>query len=727
MKSRFLSVLLLLLITSSCSLFGTLSSENTQHSENQKTDRAPDTPMTDPSSSREIHEMNCTEMGLPCSPEEADPQALERSAEIHQEMKDRLGAGESIENLRDWLSGMDDVRLVLSNPVSVVFILEGGLPVGVYDAVLAGGREEPDAGATSGTKVLASLRPPFVPVAAVVGEDTGRENEERHKRALILSPFDFEFNVPDAGGDAARILGSIPDYKKRVTHLKDDAVSLEAFRGWQDYDLILYNGHGGTLNGVDSNTGDEFRTTFITTGNEQTGCGFQEALQGVGFSAAFPAGVGCLSVKVRVENMFGRAEDVFKDYLSINPHFFINQYPGGLEKAVIIFNGCVTYVSDALPNWLAGDSSVYFGWDENVLSHFNPGVITPLFEEMAKGYTTEKAYDQVCGSGGCVDTAGKGARLQRYAKGEDLRIREIAISLHPLTGDPLSDGDKVPVYGYPGDGQVDELPFYIEVIAVDFDEIRDYVIRFEVNGQEVSGSWKLDNPETVEKWESPDVATYRILDRMILPFDFQQDQEIRVVILVDLPEGGKSKSVRIKPLTRNPVLGLESYFGGEEDIGSISSYVSGEVPLSLLEIKDDLVMFESRDQKDLLSYDAFEIPILDCEYDIKTTDGSLMVSRAVFEKDGFTNIKVPLPDEFYFSPSNDTTEEINMSCNGMETKMPIAFWLSAFITVNEKRFTDDGIQITDWLEGSGGVYAEFHWESDIKELKGEYTLQIREP
>jgi hypothetical protein len=51
---------------------------------------------------------------------------------------------------------------------------------------------------------------------------------------------------------------------------------------------------------------------------------------------------------------------------------------------------------------------------------------------------------------------------------------------------------------------------------------------------------------------------------MALPFDFQQDQELNVVILVDLLEGGKSKSVKVKPLTRNPVLGLKSYFGSDK-------------------------------------------------------------------------------------------------------------------------------------------------------------------
>jgi hypothetical protein len=133
----------------------------------------------------------------------------------------------------------------------------------------------------------------------------------------------------------------------------------------------------------------------------------------------------------------------------------------GFEKAIIIINGRVTFANELLQARFSRSSSVFFRWNENMLSHFNPGVISNLLSEMVAGHPSEKAYVEVCESSGCVDTVGKGAKLLRLAGGDDLRIREVAVSLHPLTGDPLTDGDKVPVYGYPGDRKVDELPFYI--------------------------------------------------------------------------------------------------------------------------------------------------------------------------------------------------------------------------------------------------------------------------
>lgn len=727
MKTRIVKLILpFLLLSMACNLLSPQPAKDALTDELQNGMLDPDTATSD-----EAQEMNCVEMGLPCTPAEADPDALERGDEIYQELKTRLGEGESIESLKDWLEGMVEIRVVLSSPVSVMFILDGGLPLGVYDAVLAGGRGESDSGARSGGKGLASYRPPFSPpfspVAEVVGHGTSRENDMRHKRALILSPFEFEYTILDAGANAKQILENIPDYKGRVTYAKNGEVGLDAFRGWNNYDLILYNGHGGVLTGTDSKTGLQFKTTFITTGDEQTNCDFQDILQGAGFSENFPPGVGCLGVSVRVENVFGRAEDVFRNFLSINPIFFSTEYPTGFEKAIIIFNGCVTFVSEFLPARLAGSSSVFFGWDQNVLSNFNPGVISSLLSEMAAGHPSEKALDEVCESSGCVDTAGKGAKLLRLAGGDDLRIREIAVSLHPLTGDPLTDGDKVPIYGYPGDGQVDELPFYIEVMGVEFDEIKNYTIQFEVNGQAVSGSWKLDNPESVEKWESPGKNTYRILDRMVLPFDFQQDQELNVVILVDLPEGGKSKSVKVKPLTRNPVFGLESFFGTEKNGAKIQSYVSAEVPLSLVEIKDDQVSFESIEQPDLLHYDAFEVSTPNCSVNTQTKDGTIDVLKAIFPKDGFTNIRFPIPDEFRFFPSQDLTESFELTCAGMTIPFQAPIWHPAFVVVNEKRLTDYGFLFTTWSKGSEGVYAEFHWESDINELDGEFTLRIREP
>jgi hypothetical protein len=103
------------------------------------------------------------------------------------------------------------------------------------------------------------------------------------------------------------------------------------------------------------------------------------------------------------------------------------------------------------------------------------------------------------------------------------------------------------------------------------------------------------------------------------------------------------------------------------------------------------------------------------------------VLKAIFPKDGFSNIRFPIPKEFRFFPSQDVTELIEIFCMGMTIPPPSLIWHSTFIIVNEERLTDYGFQITTWSKGDEGVYAEFHWESEIDELDGEYTLQIREP
>lgn len=720
MKTRTLAFLIpLMFILIACRADGTPTAQPEQPSTRE-------TPTEVATIQGEPQELTCQEMGLPCSAAEADPQAMARAAQLHQELTTRMGEGESIDSLQTWLEGMEEVRMVLSSPVSLVFVLEGSLPFGIYDAVQAGGLSEPGAGSGSVGKVLASLRPPSLPLKDVVGDDTKRENEARKKRALILSPFEFEYTVPDVGQEAVQILGAIPDYKGQVTFLQNEQVGVDAFRGWTKYDLILYNGHGGTVKGKDNKTGNIVTTTFILTGDQQESCDSPDSDGSSAPVKPLPLGVFCTSVSVRVENIVGRPVDEYQNFLSIYPHFFTSEYSAGLDKALIIFNGCVTFASTFLPAHLSGKDGVFFGWDQNVLANFNPGVISSLLSELANGFPSKKAYEKVCGDG-CVDTAGKGAKLQRYQAKDDLRIREVAMLLHPLTGKPLTDGDKILVYGYPGDGQVDELPFYIEVIAVDFNQISDYTIRFEVNGQEVNGSWPLDDPEAVEKWEATGADTYRILDRMVLPFDFQQDQPIKVTILVDLPEGGNSKSVLVKPLTRNPVLGLESHFSMEEDGMTLDSYVSAEVPLSLLEIKDQEVSFESLNQPGLLKYDAFDVTAPVCEVETKTYNGSIDVFKAVFPKDGFTNLKVPMPDTFTFTPKPEIREEILMSCAGTNVPVSSIFWWASFSILNEKRFTDEGIQIPSWSPGTGGIYAVFHAESEQPDLEGEFTLRIQEP
>jgi len=54
----------------------------------------------------------------------------------------------------------------------------------------------------------------------------------------------------------------------------------------------------------------------------------------------------------------------------------------------------------------------------------------------------------------------------------------------------------------------------------------------------------------------------------------------------------------------------------------------------------------------------------------KTNDGSIDVFESVFPKDGFTNLKIPIPDAITFMPTPEIQEKIELSCSG--TNIPMA-------------------------------------------------------
>lgn len=330
-----------------------------------------------------------------------------------------------------------------------------------------------------------------------------------------------------------------------------------------------------------------------------------------------------------------------------------------------------------------------------------------------------------------MDGTGVGASLLRYGTGADLRIREIATLLHPLSENELDDGDKLPVYGYPADGEKDELPFYIEVVGVKEEELADYTIRFEIDGEEVDGTWKLDNPSTVERWESPAEGTYRILDRLPLPFDFEQYQEFTIEALVDLPEKGKSYSIKTAPLARNPALGITSLVELEEEGTKFTGNVSGEVPLSLVEIDESEVRFESIDQSGGLVYDSAELVITkaNCQTTANTTDGSMDVLEAIFPSEGFTNTGLPPPKRLVMIPTEAITESITTTCQGATTETgTVKFWRAGFSFINEDLLVEsEGWVWKNWEPGGGSIYGVFERDKSVDIWGVIYTLEVREP
>ncbi|MEQ9568795.1 MAG: hypothetical protein RLN75_01285, partial [Longimicrobiales bacterium] len=152
-------------------------------------------PQPDPTS-----DVLCEALGYYCSVADVDDEVLQRGDEVLAEIRQRLDAGASADDVATWLKAERDVREVGVVEAGIVFILQGGTPMFMMTPRTGG----------------PASSPPVVPPSAadVVGHGTPRDNPKKKKKALILSPFLFELGADgDPGDRVSNLLATSRDYQ----------------------------------------------------------------------------------------------------------------------------------------------------------------------------------------------------------------------------------------------------------------------------------------------------------------------------------------------------------------------------------------------------------------------------------------------------------------------------------------------------------------------------------
>lgn len=677
-------------------------------------------------------ELTCDGFGFACSPDEVPAEVLTRSSLLNEEAQARLANEESFSDVRDWLESQPDMRLVLTGDRALAFILEGGIPIALYHPFRADDDAQPD----SDARIAESQ----VVLQDVVGHDTNRDNPGNKKKALVLSPFEFEYRVPDVGTTVWGMLTGIDDYQGGGTaqYFANEDVTVDKFGTWNDYDVIVYNGHGGEISAFDSRTQQRVSTSFLTTGVRVDSCDAPEV-------KAAGEGVSCSGVLVRYETESGDHADHHRNFLTIWPNYLTGMYPDGLEKAVVVLNACKSTLTSALPEKLAGDSSVVFGWTEDVLSGFNPGVITRFFELLSSGLPSERAYDITCQEG-CIDTRGKGATLTRHTGGDDLRIREITTMKNPMrpgvgsqsstlqAEDDLATGDALPFLGQAEDGENDTLLLYVDVEGVESGRESSYDVRIAVADEEI-GTWSLDS----DRAERVDEYTVRLRIEQPLDFDVQKGQAIELEAKTSLPEEGESPH-RVSPVLANPVLRFDSTIRSEA-AGSgftMTGTVEAEIPLFLKKgaTPDELEVDAS---VDVLEYVSFEVTVPTCSATTQTKDGRLEVKRATIPLDEPESADFGVPEELVLVVYPEIREVITVTCPGGSENLDQTHWFAGFMSIHAGAFdgvdefdeSEGGFLIQGWERGSGDVYARKVYQRDYVDgeitVTEDTTLEVRGP
>ncbi|NNM35154.1 MAG: hypothetical protein HKO53_18915 [Gemmatimonadetes bacterium] len=717
-------------------------------------DPDPDPPITGPDTT-DVEGSFCEEIGYACTIDGVDPAVGERSQTLLEDAKARIDRGDSNEAVAAWLEEQDGVVSATAQESLLVFRLGGGQPTWLLT---------PPPGAPPSTG-LPSI-PPLVD--NVVGHGTARERADRKKSAVVLAAFRFQFGILDVAPTLESMLSAHEEYQGRVQYESNESlpplptsdeattgsVTVDHFRGWGERDVIVVSTHGDVLVAL----GDEWGCFFTCIQGVATGERVRNCDAAIRAKYAGVPGVRC-----------GAVSGVDGTYIWLDSDFFRWEYrlAATLSQSIIYFGACRTSSLSSLAIQLSSVSNEFFGWDANVDAAHEAPVARRLFALMiTEGLTTKGAYDQL-DEDGMTDTPS--ADLDLFSNDDGLHIREIATLKNPLhpsvsnapvfgaggvfasaaaaqvtgpsaflaeEGD-LMDNAVLPFLGRAGDGENDELFFYVDVDGVRPGREAQYDVTVSVDEMEV-GTHALEGFRV----ERVDEYTVRVEIRQPLDFDVQDGQTLKIRATANLPGDEDAESWdEVSIVARNPVLAVHSVIettGG--DITAVSE-VQAEIPLTL-EAGEDIGDLRIGEGSDVLEYVRFEVDIdasTGCTVTGQTVDGELRIVDGSVAFDDPLSPDWGVPEELVLFPPPEIEEILILECGDVTQTLPFIHWFAGFSSFhgggfghpNELDEGRGGYVITGWEPGSEGVYARRTYDrsgtEDETTLTETTVLELRGP
>jgi hypothetical protein len=494
-------------------------------------------------------ELECEAEGYPCSLQEVPDEILERSATLGDEALAMFDAGSSMADVDSWLAGQDGMAEVASDDLALRFRLDGGRGNWILRSGALGTRGSPGQHQTAAAPSAAASA-----FRSVVGGDSDS------KRALVLSPFLWDFGSTDDGEPVAEILAGTRGYTGGVVQAAnpeqtDTNVNIESFKRWGDFDVVHVVSHGfrlcsktgcravissGTLQGPPpGDAGAIVKKAFFPADRgvelgKSEGCG-----RGLEIDPNDDPDAPCPPEKAGI------------DIVLLSADFFRGEYGGGLQDTLVFFNACETFGAEGtdLATALRGSNSVFLGWDERVDSGaaFTAGVA--LYEELSEiGSEVKTAYDRL----GSLQTDAAGAHLVLGESGgtDGLRIRDVVFLLDPESGNVLSAGDNVAIVGAVNDGEDDLAPYVVQVDGIPVAMAADAELHVMIDGVEAE-------PQTVSEGSpGSQEDQWTVSGRVELGYDLEEDNAVPFRAWVDLPDGGESDHETPATLTgAEPLMG----------------------------------------------------------------------------------------------------------------------------------------------------------------------------
>ena len=488
--------------------------------------------------------LECESGGQPCSLDKVPLEVLQRGEDLSDGVLAMLDGGASMSDALTFVKAQAGVVEAAGSHSGISFRLEGGRDVFI---LFPAPKDSVDSS-------VAKSKPakPMVRTQHVVGYDPNV------KRALVLAPFKHDFGEGDEGEEVAAILEGTRGYAGNVTYMENatknaGTVGLQQFFGWEAYDVIHVNSHGGA--GCNVNR----CSSVILSGDLYTSAQDLQQLKEAGINTA---------------RLYGSKEK----YLALSPDFFRIHYPNGLDRKIIFFNGCQTHSSagSGLSAALIGEGSVYLGWSDTVGSLGAGKASLALYGNLSdNGVTVQAALDSLGEL--AINRLSQGdkeitsyLRLDREID-RDLRLREVVTLEHPTENGALLANANVAAIGTPNDGVPDRVPYQILVEGIPETQQDAAVIQLTVDGHS-------STPQAVTIGERVGETGWRLSGQ--IPYkDIQPEQTVEMRATVQLPEGGISEHKVIVNLTGEPQEG-ETWVG--EAVSHFDDTFNGQIHVTLV-------------------------------------------------------------------------------------------------------------------------------------------------
>ncbi len=478
--------------------------------------------------------LECEVRGYPCSLSEVPIAVLEHGDALGDEALTMLEGGASTNEAATWLDAQADVAEVEWDNAAIWFRLQGG--AGIW--ILREGAFSP--ASASGVAPADHPARQSRPTLHVVGSA-----DSEQKKALVLSPFHWQFPDLDDSPSVAAILSGTRGYEGRVSfkanpQASSTSVDLNSFMGWEEYQVVHVSTHGK-------------RICYAGACKATLVAGLLENL--------LPAGPGTKAEKLHALTFQGvtyaKGEKTGLEYLVLNADFFRFHYPAGLDNALIFFNACQSFGPQAtdLVDAIQGSTSVVFGWAETVYVADATATAVALYEALSEGgYPAEVAYDNLgeLKVGDAVPgQSSPQLSLSERPEGGDLRIRDVIHLLHPSSGQILTASDLVPIQGTQGDGMPDAAPYLVRVDGVKQQLAATMTVHVSIDGVEAA-------PVALASGQKDDEDRWLVSGVMPLSYDLTEEKPVKFRAWVNLHSGGESKHETGATLTgEEPIMGSE--------------------------------------------------------------------------------------------------------------------------------------------------------------------------